>query len=92
MDITPGTGAGGSDHRAPPVEGAKGTTSCKFLEDSCNSSESLGAALPTSKAEWLLKLTEVSSLVELGCKLAWGLKAGFLQVGFNRARAGGPFN
>lgn len=51
------------------------------------------AVLPTCRAEWLTGLTACRSLVELGLRLAWGLKAGFV-FGQDRARptqaAAGP--
>ena len=87
--ITQGTGAEVTTSLSSPMEGAIGTNSTisSFPEvESCHTGESSRAARPTSRAEWLLRLTEVSNLVELGGKLAWGLRAGFLSLEGDRAR------
>lgn len=74
---------------APPVEGTAGTNSINAgfaIGNGRDTREGAGAALPGNRAEWLLRLTEVSNLIELGFKLAWGYKAGFALGGCNRAR------
>lgn len=45
-----------------------------------------GDGHPGSRSEWLQRLTQCSSLVELGIGLAWGWSAGYAQVDVNRAR------
>ena len=42
-------------------------------------------AVPNTRLEWLQQLGTVKNLLKLGVKMAWGLKAGWLSLGNDRA-------
>ena len=54
------------------IDGANSVDAGTSLVGSYPFEESVRAARPSSKAEWLLELSKVSNVAEMGCKLAWG--------------------
>ena len=52
--------------------------------------EEIRCVEPSTRTEWLASLCEVRDLQQLGCRLAWGLKAGWMLLFPNRARPSRP--